>query len=542
MTRLIPIPFFLLAFLSSLVRAQESPGSSCPCTLQGTVVDSISGAPVRGALVESSNDTGSARGTLTDSQGAFQFEGLPAGSVSLMATKPGFLTSSPVPYLKKFSTFQVGPAVPPALIKLTPTGVIYGRVVDDHGDPLENFEVQLVRRAPSDGTPFLFTQLLGAHQPFVTDDRGNFRIPDLPPAAYFVLVGPAGRETYRSQDTPVPLGYSRVFYPGVTDLASASPLKVFAGRETQTNFVLNAKPLVYIAGSIVGYSPGSQVGLSVAETFKPAETADVHLDQQTGLFQTRLLPPGSYNLSAAATDSQSLDVSTATRTASQLVKADSNVSGLRLVLRPCVNISVNIHGLSLEEETERVMIFMHARGQGAGRQAMGLRAQDKAGMPPGDMHFVCVLSGTYWIEASDYGPNHAFYVESISSGSMDLLANDLVVGSSASISPIEVVFRKGAATLSGTVNIASSSHGALVCVIPPSPRKFPLFQIAENDGSFQFLNLSPGTYRIAVVDTLIDPDPGNQELMKKLSSISKEVSLAEGQSVSLTLDVNAVEE
>ena len=99
---------------------------------------------------------------------------------------------------------------------------------------------------------------------------------------------------------------------------------------------------------------------------------------------------------------------------------------------------------------------------------MGLRAQDKAGMPPGDMHFVCVLSGTYWIEASGYGPNHAFYVESISSGSMDLLANNLVVGSSASISPIEVVFRKGAATLSGTVNIANSSHGALVCVIPPA--------------------------------------------------------------------------
>jgi Carboxypeptidase regulatory-like domain len=147
MTRLILIPLLLLAVFSSLGRAQESTASSCPCTLRGTVVDSVSGAPVRGALVTSS--LGSPNATLTDAEGSFHFDGLPRGTVSLSAIKRGFLP--PQPFLIHYTNFQVAPGAPPAVIKLTPSAVITGRFVDDRGDPMENFRIELLRRAPGEG-------------------------------------------------------------------------------------------------------------------------------------------------------------------------------------------------------------------------------------------------------------------------------------------------------------------------------------------------------------------------------------------------------
>ncbi len=93
--RLIPITFLTAQFLLfSLPSSAQSPMSpfSCPCTLQGSVVDTVSGQPVPHALVKLT--TNSPRATLTDSEGKFQFEGLPAGSVTLEAGKPGFLDNN----------------------------------------------------------------------------------------------------------------------------------------------------------------------------------------------------------------------------------------------------------------------------------------------------------------------------------------------------------------------------------------------------------------------------------------------------------------
>src|SRR5215467_2425028 len=144
MTRL--APFLLLA-------AQESPpSSSCPCTLRGTVINSVTGAPVPGALVQSSSPSQPAN--LTDSEGNFHFEGLPAGVLSVSATKPGFLAQNP--FLRQSTSVAVGPDAPPPTIKITPGGVITGRVVDEQGEPLENFNVHLIRRSPSSGELFLY--------------------------------------------------------------------------------------------------------------------------------------------------------------------------------------------------------------------------------------------------------------------------------------------------------------------------------------------------------------------------------------------------
>src|SRR5437763_3071325 len=89
-TILLAAQFFFFGYPSS---AQSPAASPCPCTLQGSVVDSISGQPVPHALVKLTAP--SPRAALTDSAGRFQFEGLPAGSATLEAEKPGFLARDP---------------------------------------------------------------------------------------------------------------------------------------------------------------------------------------------------------------------------------------------------------------------------------------------------------------------------------------------------------------------------------------------------------------------------------------------------------------
>ena len=530
MTRLLSLSFLFLIALPPILSAQDSSPSSCPCTFRGAVVDSVTGSPVRNALIEASS--GSPNATLTDSEGSFHFDGLPAGAVSISATKPGFLTENPL--IARFSSFQVAPGAPPAIIKLVPGGVITGRVVDDRGEPLENFRVEVLRRAPGEGDLFVFNFQLG--QNILTNDLGIFRIPDLPAGSYFLAISPPKTQAYSAANGETPLGYPRVYYPGVFDHSSATALKVSAGQETHANLTLAARPAVRLSGTISGYSSSANVTLLLNGGW-PNEFIPVNFDLRTGSFQTGWLPPGKYNFSAVSTEPQAPNDPSANRFASQSVIANTDLSSIHLSLAPNVNIPVLVHGLP--PETVQVLIYAKAKGSGRSGQAVGRTRE--LGTPTTDMYTLILTPGTYRLEADTY-ISEPYYLESATFGSANLLTDDLVVDSSAARSPIDVVFRKGSATLAGTVSMKDSSHSAYVALFTPSQRQTPLFQSVETNASFKFEHLAPGTYRIATFDGLIDPDSSNQELVKKLSGVAKEISLVPEQSVFLTLDVGLVGE
>ena len=69
---------------------RESVTSPQKFTLTGTVVDSVTGEPIRKALVQLY--CGQRRMTFSGDDGRFQFEGIPAGSYSVSAQKPGYFS------------------------------------------------------------------------------------------------------------------------------------------------------------------------------------------------------------------------------------------------------------------------------------------------------------------------------------------------------------------------------------------------------------------------------------------------------------------
>jgi len=533
MTKPALIFLLLVAAAPRVSFGQDTTFATCPCTLKGRVVNSVTGAPVRNALVESG--AGSPNSTLTDSDGDFHFDGLPAGSATLSAIKPGFLPSAPSTVLP--TLFSIAPDAPPAIIKLVPGGVVRGHIADDQGVPLENFSVQLMRRVPGTGEP---TRQF--FETIVTNDLGNFRIPDLPAGSYFLLVAPQDTRPYRSPGNEIPSGYPRVYYPGVLDLSAATPIKVSAGRESIADLTLTPKPFVRLSGKVSGYSPGSSVEVEVAVGPSPEflGSSSVTFDRRTGAFQTDWIPPGNYAVGAAMQEGDSSNSSRGPLMGLLSVSAMSSVSGLNLVLTPTVNIGVNVEGLAAKEDLTRLVVQL-SNEYGTTQVAQSLPSNGDSKLPISDLYFLAVQQRTYHLDVSSTA-DEPYYVESAKSGSTDLLTSDLVVDSSASARPIEIVLRRGAATLSGTVNLKDATRGAVVCLLPEKSNVKPLFQPAAANGSFQFENLPPGDYRIAAVDSLVDVDLSNPASLKKISSAASEISLAPSQSLTLSLDLTAVEE
>ena len=148
---------------SSLVSPQNS--NDDKYSLRGSVVNSLTGEPLRGVLVQVYLNGQSSM--LTGPDGRFQFDNLPAGQSTITVRKPGFFAEDDFqPSERGQSLAATGPNSSPVVLKLIPEGVIYGHIIDDDGEPIEGLPVELlVKRQKGMGT---------------TDRSGNRRRGKLP--------------------------------------------------------------------------------------------------------------------------------------------------------------------------------------------------------------------------------------------------------------------------------------------------------------------------------------------------------------------------
>ncbi len=285
-----------------------------------------------------------------------------------------------------------------------------------------------------------------------------------------------------------------------------------------------------------GYLAGTSVQIALVQNGDSEPSSSIKVDPRTGTFQTDWIPPGSYNIYAFAEGGQLGQL-----TAHLSISAMSSISGLNVVLTRSANLPVNVSGLPQQEDLKQIAIYLTSSDSGTTVGADFASSDSVTDFPSADMYFLSLPQGTYHLAVSSAvdGP---YYVESARSGSTDLLTSDLVVDSSASARPIEIVLRRGAATLSGAVNLKDAARGAVVCLFSEKSSAKALFHNAGADGSFRFENLPPGDYRIAAVDSLLDVDFSNPASLKKISSAASEISLSPSQSLALSLDLATVEE
>ena len=238
--------------------ASHSATSDASFTLSGSVISSVTGESIGHALVRIAGS--SQRTVFSDGEGHFQFEGLTAGRVIVTAQKPGYFSQQEFRGSAN-KLVSVGPSTDSVVVKLTPQSAISGRVTDATGQPIEHVPVHLTAKAVRDGRKHW--EARGQQQ---TDEDGRYRFANLMPGTYYLAAGPARDETRILPGAEKPkTGYPSMYYAGVPDLASASPIQLAAGQHAQADFSMTAGPVYHVSGSVTRPSSATGRGISILE-------------------------------------------------------------------------------------------------------------------------------------------------------------------------------------------------------------------------------------------------------------------------------------
>jgi len=298
---------FGLALLVIPIAQQSTAGPplSEGARLSGVIVDAESGAPLRGARVVLFIDAPSPpppamrrpHVLMTDRSGRFTFEGLTAGTFRIDAMKAGYVRPTDPNERPTFS-LTADQHVDDVTVPLRKGGAIAGRILDRDGEPMTEARVQAAPWMPAvigvRGMPGLST---------MTNDLGEFRLFGLAPGDYTLVATPPAAITCFDC-----FGFDQAvlistYYPGTTDRASASRVKVAAGQTTGgIELALQSGPSFHVSGIVVDPRGRRVVGARVRLMVDPPVAVgnapgEVSSDAD-GRFRLDGVPAGQYRLLA----------------------------------------------------------------------------------------------------------------------------------------------------------------------------------------------------------------------------------------------------
>jgi 5-hydroxyisourate hydrolase-like protein (transthyretin family) len=244
-------------------------------TFAGKVVEDHSGDPLASVELRVARD--GVRQLVadleTDADGRFQAEGIPPGEYQVEISKANYVPS----------TLRVRVGSGAMLIRLVRFGVISGRVADPDGKPIPGSRIAVVTRGPG-----------GVLRPFgagvQVDDRGQYRIYNLPPGEYAVALayGAAGGVLRSS------VGSGAQLYPSTQ---RPQWFAVAGGEDySNTDFVVMAAALFKVSGTVQPAGPMYEVALTPAD--QPLLSAASQRMESGKGFSLEGIPPGSYDLYA----------------------------------------------------------------------------------------------------------------------------------------------------------------------------------------------------------------------------------------------------
>src|SRR5215813_8305996 len=253
----IVVTVFLVAQLSASLAAQSSPvrdkktesSSKGNGVITGRVVTD-DGRPASDAVIIASpigGDIFETRATECDDEGNFKLTGLKPVAYRIEASLPGYIGLSEV---NGAGIHRIGEDL---TIPMSRGGAITGRVTDVRGEPLEGVFVnlQMVRDLEGRETSQWFKK-----HGFLTDDRGVYRIYELPPGVYVVSVVDIPIGPFNSGSIPHD---APTYYPSATR-ENAAEIIVRGGLETPGIDIRHRAGRGYsITGTITGYDDSSSI-------------------------------------------------------------------------------------------------------------------------------------------------------------------------------------------------------------------------------------------------------------------------------------------
>jgi hypothetical protein len=479
--------------------------------VEGTVMNSVTGEPIRAALVQI--QVGQQISLLTGPDGQFHFDRVPASQLTIMVRKPGFFSEQEIsqgPIANQL--MQVGPGMKPVILKLTPEGAIYGRITDSDGDPIQNLQIELVQAAVVNGQKSW--QQMGSEQ---TKDDGEFRFFGLRPGAYYLKTGstPFGKLKPGANSERARRGYPSNYYPGKADLDSATAITVEPGKEIRADFSVKGEVFYRVSGSVIGAPKQMPLNLQILGSDGEQLYDGAQMDPRAGTF-TVFAPKGSYVIKAYAQGNNGPQGA-----ATQFVNVNGEVAGLSLAIVPLATIPVDIrfeitqstNSRFYKNDTQPVQVTLVSKSTVFPNQIYGASME---GQPEARTFAVRnVESGRYAVQLM---PNGHWYIESARCGQTNLFTEDLSVRTGGPGQPIEIVLRDDFATVSGAVSLDGQPAQGTVLLIPEAnPRSAVPFP-TNQDGRFQREDLPPGDYKAIAFDRVDGLEYANTEAMRAYSA------------------------
>ena len=555
-------------------------------TIRGTVINSVTHAPVGRALIFTS-DNQLAR--LTDDQGYFEFK------VSRPAPEQNFMSG---PFLETFSSqgvtqsrritadiplapfmarkpgylepqFTEPPLDPETAasselrISLIPEALIVGHVHLPANDGSEPILVELYRHEVQGGRARWIPS--GTNS---TRASGEFRFANLREGEYKLFTQELIDRDALTFDPRGPLfGFPPVYYPASEDFETAAQIHLKAGETFSATLAPSRREYfpVKIAVPDSGLAGGSQItverqghrGPGFSLGFDPADNAIVGLlpngtytlevtqygeTGSSGLLNFSVNGAPSQGLSMQLAQNSSIEVRLIDLRANDLPVTDQR-SNPGVASGPRLRDSLNILNLTL--------VSMDELAPGNLLQLQPPKNQDDETFSFGN-----VQPGRYWVR-SGCGPSE--YVSEITSGGRDLLRQPLDVGFGATVPPIELTLRDDGAQIEGTIegwpqpqsqyfvkNVSRSFFRGIaspVMLLPLSENSSPSRMFCQawvdQDGKFNFSQVPPGEYLAIAFDRLRqDLEYENPEALKNYEEQGQVLRLGPGQREKLRLKLN----
>jgi len=509
----------LAPLLLAAAAAAQTPAVQKPASVEGTVINSVTGAPVRKADVTLSNGqiTGEMAAMMkqyaknfpdqtvatrsytaaSDAAGKFRFENLPPGAYWLTAKKAGFGDAR---YSAKDAgggegasfRLSAGQELTQVEVRMAPHGSISGRVLDEDGDPFPTANVSALTYTYVAGRRRLMPVDMAQ-----TNGRGEFSLSKLPPGRY-VICADVQNLQFGDQPAPPPadgspeLAYVSTYFPGATDVTQAQTTEIAAGAEvTGLSIPLRKSQVVRIKGKLVDANGdpikaaqimlmgGSRIGSMTMRAVNDPE----------GKFEIANLQPGTYTAMVMQMQGSSPKMSMI-----PLVVSDKNMEDVKLGPRPdgAIQGTVSVDGRAGDAKlpVKDLQVTLTPAESTAVMPAYARADAD------GAFTLEHVTPASYDLLLSRVPEGG--YVKSVLFNGREMLGQPLDCNTSASGTLRIVLGADGGQVDAGVMREEKRVSGATVLLLPADPaRRFPeavRTAASDDSGHASFQDVPPGDY------------------------------------------------
>jgi Carboxypeptidase regulatory-like domain len=519
------------------------PTASGTAVLRGRVIAADTGQPLRRATLRlMSGSIRDSRAMLTDGDGIFEFRDLPAGRYSIVASKSGYVFTPLGGGMPGAAGRPIeladGQRVDKLQIAMMRGGVIIGRVFDELGEPLTEVFVSAQQYRFVGGR----RRLVPAGRGDQSNDIGQFRIFGLAPGEYYVtatLRGPmGGMEAVEGEST----GYAPTYYPGTADLGQAQRVTVAAGDEVTADMQLVPVRVTKISGVVVD-SAGKPVATGMLALHQKGDSmmpGPRHFGRMgsDGSFTISGVTPGTYDLVVRTMPGE--DGARAEFAQVPLAIGGDDVTGLRV-------------GTTKGARLSGQLVYEGGPPPNEADIRIALMPADLDSVIPGpsgpgrvtDGRFV--LDGVFGDHIIRVMPPKGWMLKSVLLGGRDVTDKPIEIRDPTKAPQLRVGLTNRVTSLTGSVTDGTrlvSDYEVLVFSEDRDKWRMPGRGVhnarADQQGVFKIPAIPPGDYFVIALSS-IEPDSRmDPEFFERVSSLATAVTVAEGESRTLSLKLSAL--